>query len=257
MIDERAIIDPGAELDEGVSVGPYAIIGEGVAIAGGTRIDSHSIVKGPTKIGRDNHIYSFCSIGDDPQDKKYHGEPESRLEIGDGNTIREYCTINRGTADGGGITRLGNNNWIMANVHIAHDCLVGSNTIFANYAAVAGHVVIEDYVVMAGYSGVHQFCRIGMYSMTAISSIVVKDVPPYLLVSGNSARPVGLNKEGLKRNGFSTEMIDQLRRAYKIVYRQGLVVADALSQLAKMEPQSEAVTYFARFIAESRRGIVR
>lgn len=257
MIDDRAVIHPEARIDTDVTIGAYAVIGAAVEIGAGSRIDSHTVVKGPTRIGRDNHIYSFCSIGDDPQDKKFHGEPDSRLQIGDSNTIREYCSINRGTETGGGVTRLGNNNWVMASVHIAHDCLIGDNTIFANYTGIAGHAVIEDNVILAGYSGIHQYCRVGMYSMTAISSIVVKDVPPYLLVAGNSARPVGLNREGLKRNGFDQQTIELLRKAYKIVYRQGLVISDALEELAKLEPEAEVISRFARFIAESKRGIVR
>lgn len=257
MIDPSASIHPDARIDEGVEVAAYSIIGAGVEIGKGTRIGPHVVVKGPSRIGRDNRIFQFCSIGDDPQDKKFHGEKESVLEIGDGNTIREYCTINRGTRDGGGITRVGDDNWIMAYVHIAHDCIVGSHTIFANNATLAGHVTIDDYVILGGFTGVHQFCRIGRHSLTAIASVIVKDVPPYLIVSGNVAKPSGLNKEGLKRHNYPAEVVNQLRKAYKIVYRKGLILSEALQRLEPMAEETEEVATFAAFINESRRGIVR
>ena len=203
MIDPTAIIHPESDIAPDVDVGPYTVIGKNVSVDSGTSIGSHVVIKGPTKIGPNNKIYHFCSIGDDPQDKKYHGEGDSILEIGSGNTFREYVSINRGTGEGGGKTIIGNNNWIMAYVHIAHDCIIGSNTIFANNATLAGHVTIDDYVILGGFTGVHQFCRIGGYSFSAISSVIVKDVPPYVLVSGNTAKPSGLNREGLKRHGFS------------------------------------------------------
>ena len=257
MIDPRASVHPDARIDEGADVEAYAIIGAGVEIGKGTRIGPHAVIKGPTRIGRDNQIFQFCSIGDDPQDKKYHGEKESVLEIGNANTIREYCTINRGTAAGGGITSVGDDNWIMAYVHIAHDCLVGSHTIFANNATLAGHVTIDDYVILGGFTGIHQFCRVGRHSLTAISSVVVKDVPPYLIVSGNIAKPSGLNKEGLKRHDYSAEVVNQLRKAYKIVYRKGLILNEALHKLEPLAGESEEVAHFAAFIRESKRGIVR
>ena len=257
MIDPRAIIHPDARVDEGVAIDAYSVIGPDVEIRKGSRIGPHVVVRGPTLIGNDNHIFQFCSIGDDPQDKKYQGEKESVLEIGNGNTIREFCTINRGTAGGGGRTRVGDDNWIMAYVHIAHDCIVGSHTIFANHATLAGHVTIDDHVILGGFTGVHQFCRIGSYSLTAISSVVVKDVPPYLIVSGNAAKPSGLNKEGLKRHNFPEDVVKELRKAYKIVYRKGLILNEALQQLEPMAAESAVVAAFAAFIKESQRGIVR
>ena len=257
MIAASAIIHPDARIDEGVAIDAYAMVGAQVEIRKGTWIGPHTVITGPTRIGKDNRIFQFCSIGADPQDKKFHGEPDSFLEIGDGNTIREFCTINRGTGDGGGITRLGDNNWIMAYVHIAHDCHVGSYTVFANNATLAGHVQVEDYVILGGFTGVHQFCRIGQYCFTAIASVVVKDIPPYIIVSGNGAKPSGLNKEGLKRHKFSAATVKLLRQAYKIVYREGLVLKEALQRLQPLADECEEVACFAKFIAASDRGIVR
>lgn len=257
MIDTRAIIDDRARIAENVEIGPYSIIGAGVEIDTDTRIASHVVIKGPTRIGKNNRIFPFCTIGDDPQDKKYAGEAESFLEIGDGNTIREFCSINRGTTGGGGVTRLGDDNWIMAYVHIAHDCIVGNYTVFANNATLAGHVIIDDYVVLGGFTGVHQFCHVGSYSFSAIASVIVKDVPPYLLVSGNTARPGGLNREGLKRHGFSNDTINALRQAYKMVYRDGLLLKDALGKLEEDAVLNPEVAHFADFIRNSSRGIVR
>lgn len=257
MIDIRAIIDDRARIAENVEIGPYSIIGAGVEIDTDTRIASHVVIKGPTRIGKNNRIFPFCTIGDDPQDKKYAGEAESFLEIGDGNTIREFCSINRGTTGGGGVTRLGDDNWIMAYVHIAHDCIVGNYTVFANNATLAGHVIIDDYVVLGGFTGVHQFCHVGSYSFSAIASVIVKDVPPYLLVSGNTARPGGLNREGLKRHGFSNDTINALRQAYKMVYRDGLLLKDALGKLEEDAVLNPEVAHFADFIRNSSRGIVR
>ena len=257
MIAASAIVHPEARIDEGVDVDAYAIIGAQVEIHKGTSIGPHTVIKGPARIGENNRIYQFCSIGEDPQDKKFQGELESVLEIGNDNTIREFCTINRGTAAGGGITRIGDNNWIMAYVHIAHDCSVGSHTIFANNATLAGHVQVDDYVILGGFTGVHQFCRLGRHCFTAIASVVVKDIPPYLIVSGNVAKPSGLNKEGLKRHNFSADTIKLLRQAYKIVYREGLVLKDALQRLTPLADACEEVACFANFIAGSSRGIVR
>lgn len=257
MIDATAIIHPDAHLHSDVSVGPYSVIGANVSIESGTTIDSHVIINGPTKIGTDNKIFNFCSLGGDPQDKKYQGENDSVLEIGAGNTIREYVSINRGTGDGGGKTSIGNDNWIMAYVHIAHDCIVGNNTIFANNATLAGHVIIDDFVILGGFTGVHQFCRVGSYSFSAISSVIVKDVPPYVLVSGNTAKPSGLNREGLKRHGFDSDTINILRKAYKAIYRDGLVLKDALDVLTELSSESDKVDLMRSFIATSERGIVR
>jgi len=256
LIHPRAIVDPRARLAEGVEVGPYAVIGPDVEIGPGTRIGAHAVISGPTRIGRDNRIYPFASIGEAPQDKKYGGEP-TRLEIGDRNVIREYCTINRGTVQGGGVTRLGDDNWIMAYVHIAHDCRVGSHTIFANNASLAGHVVVEDHVILGGFTLVHQFCALGAHCFTAFGTGLSKDVPPYLMVSGHPARPHGLNVEGLRRRGFPAEKLAALRRAYRILYRSGLTVRQALERMAPLAGEHPEVRALADFVARSRRGIVR
>jgi len=257
LIHQTAIVDPESVIADGVEIGPYSIIGPGVEIGPGTVIGPHVVIKGPARIGTENRIYQFCSLGEDPQDKKYKGDKNSFLEIGNGNTVREYCTINRGTEDGGGITRVGNDNWIMAYVHIAHDCIVGNSTIFANNATLAGHVTIEDFAILGGFTGVHQFCRVGQYSFSAISSVIVKDVPPYLMVSGNTASPSGLNREGLKRHGFSTGDINTLRKAYKILYREGNTVKQALKELKALAHESDMVPAFVDFIEASNRGIIR
>jgi UDP-N-acetylglucosamine acyltransferase len=257
LINPTAVIDTTANLGQGVSVGHYSIIGANVELGDDTWIGPHVVIKGPTRIGRSNKIFQFSSIGDDPQDKKYKDDSESILEIGDGNVIREYCSINRGTQLGGGRTVIGNDNWIMANVHIAHDCIVGNQTIFANYSALAGHVKIDDFVIMGGYSGVHQFCHVGRNCFTAVASVVVKDVPPFLMISGNTAKPYGLNREGLKRNGYSKETIEQLRKAYKMLYRKGLTTEEALKELKSLASESKEVACFVEFIEKSERGIVR
>lgn len=257
MIHPTAIIHPEAKLHSDVSVGPYSIINENVEIDTGTKIGSHVVINGPTKIGANNEIFSFCSLGGDPQDKKYLGENESFLEIGSNNTIREYVSINRGTGDGGGKTIIGNDNWIMAYVHIAHDCIINNSTTFANNATLAGHVTVDDFAILGGFTGVHQFCRIGSYSFSAISSVIVKDVPPYVLVSGNTAKPSGLNREGLKRHGFDADTINILRKAYKTIYREGLILKDALAALTELSAESEKVELMRSFIASSERGIVR
>lgn len=257
MIHPSAIIHPEANIGEGVEIGPYSIIGPDVTIGRGTRIASHVVLNGPATIGKDNRIFQFCSIGESPQDKKYAGERDSVLEVGDGNVIREFCTINRGTSGGGGVTRLGNDNWIMAYVHIAHDCIVGNNNVFANNATLAGHVTVADYVTLGGFTGIHQFCRIGRHAFSAIASVIVKDVPPYLTVSGNTAKPGGLNREGLKRHGMDKDQINMLRKAYKVLYRENLLLINATEKLADLAKESPEVTFFLDFIRESKRGIVR
>ena len=257
MIDPRAVVDPDCQVGERVSIGPYSVIGPGVEIGDDTWIGPSVVIKGPTKIGRKNKIFQFCSIGDDPQDKKYQDDKESYLEIGDNNVIREYCSINRGTSLGGGHTKIGNGNWIMAYVHIAHDCIICDHTIFANNATLAGHVRIDNYAILGGFTGVHQFCRIGEHSFTAISSVVVKDVPPYLMVSGNTAKPYGLNKEGLKRHGFTEDTVSQLRKVYKIVYREGLTIKEAIAEIKNLNTGLVEVNKFVQFIEQSERGIVR
>ena len=257
MIDPTAIIHSDAIISPGVSIGAYSIIGANVSIGPGSVIDSHVVIKGPTSIGPNNKIFQFCSIGDDPQDKKYQGESDSVLQIGAGNTFREYVSINRGTGEGGGKTVIGDNNWVMAYVHIAHDCIISSHTVFANNATLAGHVTVDDYAILGGFTGVHQFCHIGSYCFSAIASVIVKDVPPYVLVSGNTAKPSGLNREGLKRHGFDPDTINLLRKAYKAVYRDGLTLKDALEVLETLSADSKEVDTMRAFIAASQRGIVR
>jgi len=257
LIHNSAIIHPDAVIADDVSIGPFTVVGSGITIESGCDIGSHVTIKGPTRIGKNNRIFQFCSIGDDPQDKKYQGEKDSELIIGDGNTIREYVSINRGTGDGGGKTVIGDYNWIMAYVHIAHDCRVGNETVFANNVTLAGHVVIDDYVILGGFTGVHQFCHIGKHCFSAISSVIVKDIPPFVLVSGNTAKPNGLNREGLKRHGYSSIQIDILKKAYRIIYRDGLVLSEALAKLEPLAGESKDVALFRDFIESSSRGIVR
>jgi UDP-N-acetylglucosamine acyltransferase len=246
-----------ANIAADVTIGPWSIVGANVDIGAGSWIGSHVILKGPCRIGSNNKIYHHCSIGEDPQDKKFNDSANSWLEIGDNNIIREYCSINRGTAAGGGVTMVGNDNWIMAYCHIAHDCHVGDSTVFANNATLAGHVEIHDFVVLGGFTGVHQFCRMGVGSFSAIAAIIVKDVPPFVLVEGNTARARTINREGLKRRGVDKEIIATLKRAYKTLYRQGLTLQEAISQLKKAAPDVAEVAQLVKFIEESTRGIVR
>lgn len=256
MIHPQAVIDPSAKLADGVSIGPFSVIGADVTIGEGSEIGPHVVIEGPTVIGRENKIYSFASIGGDPQDKKYAGE-STTLEIGDRNVIREYCTISRGTVQDIGVTRIGNDNWIMAYVHIAHDCQVGSNTIFANCATLAGHVVIEDYAILGGFTLVHQFCKLGAHCFTAMNSVISKDVLPFTMVSGHMAKPHGLNSEGLKRRGFSSDSISQLKQAYKTIYRSGLTLEQAIEKLIPMSDDCDEIGQLLAFIKGVSRGIVR
>jgi UDP-N-acetylglucosamine acyltransferase len=257
LIHPTAIVDPAAHLDSGVSVGPYSVIGAGVEIGAGTWIGPHVVINGPTRIGRDNRIFQFNSLGDAPQDKKYRGEP-THLEIGDRNVIREYCTFNRGTVQDAGVTRVGDDNWIMAYVHIAHDCEVGSNTIFANGASLAGHVQIEDHAILGGFALIYQFCRVGAYSLCAFGTHVRKDVPPYVTVAGQPAEPHGLNVEGLRRRNAPAQTNAQLRQAYRTLYREGLSLEEAKARLAELAAESPEVGRVLRFLErESRHGIVR
>lgn len=256
MIHPQAIIDPGARLGQDVHIGAFSVIGPGVEIGDGTWIGPHVVIHGITLIGKDNHIHAFASLGDAPQHLGYRGEP-TRLEIGDRNTIREYCTINRGTVAGGGVTRLGNDNLIMAYCHVAHDCVIGDRTIFANGSSLAGHVTVGDWTVFGGFTLVHQFCRIGAHVMTAAGTIAFKDVPPYLMVAGNNAEPHGINVRGLKRRGFSREAIEALRRAYRILYRSALTVEEALAEMETLANEFPEVRQLASFVATSQRGIVR
>lgn len=256
MIDPRAIVDPGARIAGDADIGPYAVIGADVEIGPGSRVGPHAVIKGPTRIGRDNRIYQFASVGEDPQDKKYAGEP-TLLEIGDRNTIREYCTINRGTAQDRGVTRIGNDNWIMAYVHIAHDCEIGNDTIFANAASLAGHVDVADHAILGGFSIVHQFCSIGAHAFSAMGSVIVKDVPPYVTLSGNPARPHGINAEGLRRRGFSAESVREIRRAYKVLYKSSLKLDDARQRIWDMARSRPELRIMAEFLDSSSRSIIR
>jgi len=255
-IHPTAIIDPAAELDASVEVGAYTLIGAGVKIGAGTRVGPHCVIETGTSIGRDNRIWQFCSIGGDPQDKKYAGEP-TKLEIGDRNTIREYCTFNRGTAQDAGVTRIGSDNWIMAYVHVAHDCQIGSNVIIANSVQFAGHVHMGDWAIIGGMTGIHQFVKIGAHAMSGMCSALSKDLPPYVMCSGDPAAPYGVNTEGLKRRGFTPEQIENLRRAYKIIYRSGHTVEAARAELEALAPAQPELQLFLDFFAASTRGIIR
>lgn len=255
-IHSTAIIDPTAKIGEGVSIGPYSVIGADVEIGAGTWIGPHVVINGPTTIGCDNRIHQFASIGEAPQDLKYDGEP-TRLEIGDRNTIRECVTINRGTVSGGGLTRVGSDNLLMAYIHIAHDCDIGNHVIFSNNASLAGHAKVGDYVILSGFTLIHQFCAIGDYAFTGMGSAISKDVPPYLMISGNPAAPHGLNKVGLKRRGFSEEQVRNLTRVYKTLYRKGLSLEEATAQIVEMAKTNEEVVRFAEFLRNSKRSIIR
>ncbi len=256
MIHPQAIIDPSARLASDVTVGPWTYIGPNVEIGAGTRIESHVVIKGPTKIGANNHIYQFASVGEDCQDLKYDGEP-TELVIGDNNTIREGCTIHRGTVQDQGITRIGNHNLFMANVHVAHDCVVGSHIIIANNAALAGHVHVDDHTILGGFTAVHQFCRIGAHVMCGAGTVVLQDIPAYTLATGNAAKPHGINAEGLRRRGFSAESIRALKNAYKTVYRQNLSLSDAIDKLAVEASSEPALDALLRSLRNSTRGIIR
>jgi len=256
LIHPTAIIHSNARLGKNVSVGAYSIVGEHVEIGDDSWIGPHVVINGHTRIGQGNRIFQFSSIGEMPQDKKYAGEP-TRLEIGDRNTIREFCTFNCGTAQDAGVTRVGSDNWIMAYVHIAHDCQVGDNTIFANNAQLAGHVHVGDFAILGGFTVVHQFVRIGPHSITAMGTILLQDLPPYVTAAGNTAKPYGINSEGLKRRGFSAEAIAALKRAYKQVYRTGATLDEARARIAEEAVDQPAVALLADFLAEPGRGIVR
>ena len=256
MIHPSALVHPKASLGANVSVGAYSIVGEHVELGNDTRIGPHVVIEGHTRIGRNNRIFQFCSLGAVPQDKKYADEP-TRLEIGDGNTIREFCTLNCGTAQDAGVTRLGNDNWIMAYVHLAHDCQIGDHTIFANNAQLAGHVHVGDHAILGGFTGVHQFVRIGAHSFTAIATILVHDLPPYVMAAGNTAKPYGINAEGLRRRGFSAEALAAIKRAYKTLYKSGLTLDQAKAQLAEQARSSVEIGLLADFLQASTRGIVR
>ncbi len=256
MIHPTAIISDSANIADGVEIGAYSIIGDNVSVGTGTKIDSHVVINGPTTIGRDNHIYQFASIGDDPQDKKYRGEPTT-LSIGDRNTIREFCTISRGTVDDDGETSIGSDNWIMAYVHIAHDCRIGNQTIMANNATLAGHVHVGDWAIFGGFTGVHQFCKIGAHAFLGMFSIISRDVPAYTMIAGQPAAPKGINSEGLKRRGFDPEQIRNIKNAYRTVYRQGKKLSEAIDEIAAIVDEQPELAVFLDSLRSSDRGVIR
>lgn len=256
MIDERAIIHPTAKLSKGVTVGPGAVIGADVELGENTWVGPYAVIEGPTTIGKNNKIFQFASVGDQPQDVTYNGEP-TRLEIGDNNIIREYCMISRGTVKGGGLTRIGNNNFFMAYSHVGHDCIIHNNVIMTNYSALSGHVTVDDYAIIGGYAAVHQFCHVGAYAFIARATYVPKDVLPYTMVAGYDSSVVGINTVGLRRRGFSSDAVNSLRRAYKIIFRKGFTVQQAVAELELMQNECPEVVPMIDAMNQSTRGIAR
>ena len=256
MIDPRAIVSPKAELAADVTVGPFSIIGPDVVIGAGSQVGPHVVINGPTRIGKDNRVFQFASIGDAPQDKKYKGEP-TRLVIGDRNVFRESCTINRGTTHDKGVTTIGSDNLFMAYSHVAHDCVLGNNLIFANCATLGGHVEIGDWVILGGMAAIHQFCKVGAHAFIAGGAIVTRDVPTYVMVAGNPAAPHSVNSEGLKRRGFSPQQVRNIKNAFRVLYRSELKLSDAVVQLKQLGASQPEVAVFAEFIGTSERSIVR
>jgi UDP-N-acetylglucosamine acyltransferase len=255
-IHATAVVAPDAVLSEGVEIGAYTVIGPRVEIGPRTRIGAHAVVHGHTRLGSDNDVHSFASVGDAPQDKKYKGEP-TRLEVGDRNVIREFVTLNRGTTKDRGVTTIGSDNLFMAYSHVAHDCVVGNQCVLANYATLGGHVVLGDWVIMGGYAGVHQFCKVGAHAFLANNAAVTRDVPPYVMAVGTPAKPHSINSEGLKRRGFTPEQIRNLRNAYRILYRSGLRLEEALEQLQQAAKDQPEVQALVDFIPQSTRSLVR
>lgn len=256
MIDERAMIHPTAKIAAGVTIGPGTVIGADVEIGENTWIGPHVVIEGPTTIGKNNKIFQFASVGDEPQDITYKGEP-TRLEIGDNNVIREYCMISRGTVKGGGLTRVGDNNFFMAYSHIGHDCMIGNHIIMVNHAALSGHVIVNDYAIIGPYAAVHQFCHVGAYAFIARATYVTKDVLPYVMIAGHNTSAFGINTVGLRRRGFSSTAIDCLRRAYKVIFRKGLTVQQALVELEVMQQECPEIIPLIDGLNQSTRGIVR
>ena len=256
MIHATAIVDPAARVGANVSIGAYSVIGAGVDIGEGTTVGPHVVIEGTTRIGRDNRIFQFASIGAIPQDKKYGGE-DSELVIGDRNVIREFVTLNRGTGEGGGATRIGSDNWIMAYAHVAHDCTVGNHTVFSNNATLAGHVSVGDYAILSGFAGVHQFCRIGAHAFVGMGCLVNGDVPPFVMIAADYGRPRGINSEGLKRRGFDADRIAAIKRAYRALYLGNRSQAEARAELAAIAADSKDVAVMLDFIEASGRPLVR
>jgi len=256
VIDARAVVSPEAQLASDVSVGPFTIIGPGVSIGPRCVIGPHVVINGPTTLGADNRVLQFASLGDAPQDKKYKGEP-TRLEIGDRNVFREFTTANRGTTHDQGVTRIGSDNLFMAYSHVAHDCQIGNNTVFANCAALGGHIEVGDWVIIGGLAAVHQFAKIGAHAFIGGGSILSRDVPPYVMVAGNPAVPHAVNAEGLRRRGFTEEQIRNIREAYRVLYRSDLKLAEALARLEPLAAQHPEIRAFVDFIHRSTRSLVR
>lgn len=255
-IHPTALIDPKAELADDVEVGPYSVIGPKVRIGPGCWIGPHVVITGRTTIGKNNRIFQFASIGEEPQDKKYAGE-DTELIIGDNNYIRELVTMSRGSAQGGGKTVIGNDNWIMACVHIAHDCILGDNIIMANNASLAGHVTVGNFAILSGYTLIHQFCIVGEHSFTSFASHVNQSIPPYVTVSGEKAKAKGVNTEGLKRRGYTPEQVQQVRRAYKVLYRSGLPLEEARAKLEEMAMDSEEIRPLVTFLDTTEKSLIR
>ncbi len=256
MIDPRAVVSPQADLAPDVTVGPFAVIGPDVTIERGTVVGPHAVVNGPTRIGAECRIYQFASIGDAPQDRKYRGEP-TRLEIGDRNVFREYCTVNRGTAHDRGVTTIGSDGLFLASSHVAHDCVIGDHVVFANCASIGGHVEIGDWVQLGGLSAVHQFCKIGPHAFIGGGAMVSRDVPPYVLITGNPAIPHGVNVEGLKRRGFTPDQIRHIREAYRILYRMDLKLEEAVERLTALARERPEIDLLVRFIERCTRSLTR
>jgi UDP-N-acetylglucosamine acyltransferase len=256
LIHSSAIVDSAAMLAEDVSVGPFSIIGPDVEIGSGTTVGPHVVIKGPSRIGRENRIFQFASLGEDPQDKKYQGEV-TRLEIGDRNVIREYCTIHRGTAQDQSLTRIGSDNLLMAYTHVAHDCVIGDGVIMANGASLAGHVSVDDHAILGGFSLVHQFCRIGRHSFSGMGSVISRDIPPYVMVGGSPTKPRGINNVGMERRGYDAEAILQIKRAFKVIYKSRLKLEEAIENLATMAKQSPEILPILEFLQQSGRSIIR
>ena len=255
-IHQSALVDPGAELGDGVVVGPFSIIEKDVVIGDHTRIGPHVIIRSHTDIGAHSQIFQFSSIGEEPQHQGYRGEP-TRLQIGQRNIIREYCTLNRGTAGGLGVTRLGDDNLIMAYVHIAHDCTLGNHVVFANGASLAGHVEVGDYAILGGFSLVHQFCNVGAHCITGIGAVCLQDVPPYIVAAGNSATPFGINVKGLQRRNYAEGTINLLKKAYRLLYRSNLDFQTAIAEIERLDGNNPEVSVFCDFLRRSVRGIIR